>query len=159
MAQKQYHYRLSNIEVTNKFVGYPTNGVPLPKIEDLQIHYVIDVKIDFENKLAFAITSITIHPPQDENMKLAQLEVVCSFMFLEFDEIFLKQEDNIFTMPVEIEILLKTSCYSTSRGILYCELKGTYLQGAFLPLENIGGRIMEDRKLRQEAVDKPQPLL
>lgn len=149
--QKQYRYRLSNIEMPLKFVGFPTNGVPIPKPETLSFNYVLDVQIDSQNKIAFGVTNVTIFPPEDRTMKLADFQVVCSFQFEDFDEVFVKGEADIFTMPVEVEISLKSICYSTARGVLFSELRGTYLHFAFLPVDNIGLKILEDRKARDAA--------
>ena len=73
----------------------------------------------------------------DNQAKLAFFKTICLFEFPEFDAHFTKREDNNFDIPVDLEIMLKSVSISTARGVVFSELRGTYLHGAILPLIDI----------------------
>ena len=64
-----------------------------------------------------------------------------------FDDYFTKNEkENKYEVPEELEIVLKSAGISTSRGIIFSELEGTYLQGIILPLVDIASLVKKNIK-------------
>lgn len=144
MSQKQYRYRIESIDVPLKALVTPPAELNITDA-DFNFNFTIDINVDAKKDLAFAITTIRIAPIKNQEAILAQLMTVVGFKFEEFSEIFELAENNKYNMPLEVEITLKTLGYSTTRGILYSELKGTFLQSALLPVINLQDIIIKDR--------------
>lgn len=125
--------RLVNIEILAKIVrGRPAN------FEDNFFTFNIkaETKISQEKKYVLVFLSVSIIPGDGEE-PIANYKVVTIFEFPEFDEMIKLNEQNEYAIPTEVDQFCKSIAISTTRGIIYSELKGTYLHNAIMPLVNI----------------------
>jgi hypothetical protein len=84
-------------------------------------------------KNIFIIVDINVRELNGEVI-LASITIACIFEVENFDEIIKKQNDTTFSVPTDLDNLLKTISISTARGVLYSELRGTYIGNAILPI-------------------------
>lgn len=151
--------KFKGIELIEKVVVYPQAIASLPPSEEIDytFTYLVDVKLDALQKMAVTITDITIDFAKDTSIKLAKFKTFCAFEFPEFEEVFIKTNDDKYEVPVDIEILLKSTGLSTTRGIIFAEVRGTYLHNAILPLIDLITPIREEhRKREEEKKSNPQ---
>ena len=141
---------LSSIDVPIKAMMFPPPEIPFSNELQYNFEWICDLKVDTQQKIAFGITTVYI-TPKDSKVRLANLQTACGFQFEDFESVFAQDESGVFNVPVEVEIILKTASYSTTRGILYMELKGTYLHQNLLPLVNLADMILNDRKKAEKS--------
>jgi hypothetical protein len=142
MSEKIFELRFSQIELVSKRLALPQSN---PEKQDINFNFLVDIRLSQEKKLAVVSTEVTIFNLIDKS-ELAYIKIFCAFEFPDFENVFKKIEDNVFELPLEIEILLKSAGLSTARGVIYSELRGTYLQNAVLPLIDISSIIIKDRQ-------------
>lgn len=90
-------------------------------------------KTNAEKKIIIIFTSITIRNFEDRET-LASLHVACGFEFTDFDDVFKKNKEETYLIPHELNIAINRISIATTRGILFNELRGTYLQNSILPI-------------------------
>ena len=71
---------------------------------------------------------------RDKELIIASISTGCGFEIDNFDEVILKQEDNRYFIPSEVDALLKSVSVSTARGVMFSEFRGTYLFNLILPV-------------------------
>jgi hypothetical protein len=143
MSDKTYNLRFNAVETAAKSFNEPT-------LEDLSateflFNFLIEIKLSAEKKAAIAITTTSIMTKEDSK-ELAKFKIVCGFEIENFDESVVKINDNLYDIPFELEVLLKSVSFSTCRGVIASEVKGTYLQKAILPLIDIAALIKEQKE-------------
>ncbi len=147
MSEVSFNIRFVSIELVSKSILEPPPD--LQEKESFIFNFLVDLKVVPEHKTAAAIASTSILLQKD-NKELANFKIYCVFEFPDFDTIFTKMEDNKYDTPVELEIILKSTGLSTIRGIIASEVKGTYLQGAVLPLIDMNALVRNQRKKTEE---------
>jgi hypothetical protein len=65
---------------------------------------------------------------------LGSFGAACSFEIENFEEIFIKTSVNAYNIPNDVMVTLISLSISTLRGIMFDQLRGTYLHNAFLPI-------------------------
>jgi hypothetical protein len=140
MSTKTYSIRFKQIDLLNTSLESP----PDEEIENIgnlkyKFNYLVDIRLQSRENSAAVFTSLTILTEADK--KLAFIKTVCVFEIPEFQDIFKKTDDNVYQMPIDLEIILKNTSLSTTRGIMFSELRGTYLHNAILPIVDLTTQI------------------
>jgi preprotein translocase subunit SecB len=107
---------------------------PLSKQTTFQFNIQLEQKIDVEQKLVIVFTTIDISN-KDDNTQLASLTVSCIFEVANINE-FVNDSSKLVTIPEEVLITFNSICISTLRGVMFSNLKGTFLHNAILPVVN-----------------------
>ena len=106
---------------------------------------MVDLKIVPEQKFVLVLTETSIiHVTH--NKQVAKFKILCSFEIGDFDNIFIKKDNNTYNTPIELEVILKSTGLSTIRGIIHSEVRGTYLHGIVLPLIDVNTLIRNQVK-------------
>jgi len=145
MSDKEFKINFSGIEIMAKSINEPPileNGAAL----SFTFNFNIDLRVVAQQKIAIVKTDITITDIDRDLRQLAAFKMACIFQLPDFETIFTKQEENKYDMPVDLEIILKSASLSSVRGIIFYELRGTYMQGAILPLVDLATLIKSDRE-------------
>jgi hypothetical protein len=142
-----FQLRFQSIELVAKSLEPPSGQL---KDDDLNFNYLVDLKLSPEQKLAFVITDVTLLRISDKST-LAYFKLLTVFQVLNFDDVFKKVDHNVFDVPLQLEILLKSAGLSTIRGVIYSELRGTYLNNAILPLIDIASVIIKSRGNKEDS--------
>lgn len=132
MKESVAGFRLTNIELLDFNLNYPENPLPEKRYYD----FILNIKqnIDKENKLVKAIPSVDVVMIEDDKRTIqASIKVSCVFELQEIDP-FLSEETEQVDLPNGLIVSINSVATSTVRGILFSELRGTFLHGINLPL-------------------------
>ena len=125
-------FRLTGIELLDFKLNYPENPLPKKRSYDFKIH--IKQQIDKDNKLVRVNPSVDVVMVDGEaQTNQASIKVSCVF---ELEEIlsFTSDETGEVELPERLVTSLNSIAISTTRGVLFSELKGTFLHGIYLPV-------------------------
>jgi hypothetical protein len=121
-------FSLRSIDIINRLLTAPSSAN--------EVEFTFQIELDVipyaESKTCAHIFKIRILSKDEENI-LAALTVGCLYNIMNFDDIIIDNELGL-SFPPEFNHLLNTVTIGTARGILFSELKGTYLDKAFLPI-------------------------
>lgn len=101
--------------------------------ESFEFNVQQEPKSNWEKQLVFIFTTVTIKDTHVHNI-LANIQVACGFEITSFDDIIKRDKENNFLIPHDLNISLNRIAIATTRGILYAQLRGSYLQDTTLPL-------------------------
>jgi hypothetical protein len=155
-----YKIRFVAIEIMSKSIVEPPKeiveiqaGNNAPSPITFNFNFLVDIKLGAPQKVAVVITNVTIFEAK-ENTELARFKTACIFELPDFDVIFKKLAENLYDTPEDLEIILKGSGISTTRGIIFSELRGSYLQGAVLPLVDMATLVKDQKRKAKEQAEK-----
>ncbi len=98
--------------------------------------YQFEIKIEHTSQedkdLLFVICMVKIHDKQKENL-YCQIRTSCAYLIQGLHR-FKDLESNKIKLPTNLMNMLNSSSVSTTRGVLHCNLKGTFLHNATLPM-------------------------
>jgi hypothetical protein len=142
----KFELKLAGIELISKFLLQdPSLGE-----SECYFNYLVDLKLNDEQKVGAVITDISILSKPD-NRQLANFKTMMVFEFPKFEDIFVLVGEKTYSVPVDLEIMLKSAGLATTRGIMFSELRGTYLHTAPFPLVDIATPILERQKKSEES--------
>ena len=149
MSQKAYEIKFVGIELLSKAISDPPD--PLKQTAYFSFNFLVDIKLDPPNKNAGVLTTVDILYIKESGEKnnAANFKILCVFELPDFDAVFTKTDNNKYDIPIDMEILLKSAGLSTIRGIIYSEVRGTYLHAAILPLIDIN-ELVRDQHVQKE---------
>lgn len=126
--------RLHGIElISSSFSKQPY----IEGIKDFNFNINIENKIDFDRKLVIAFVKIDIKPFDATHPIIASFQAGIGVEILNFNDVIIPTNttsDGLIVFPKEFETVLRTIAISTMRGIMFSELRGTYLHSAILPI-------------------------
>lgn len=153
MSEKAYNIKFVGIELLSKSIVQQPHL--LKEKETFTFNFLVEVKLDPSKKQAAAISTVTIFLVEEKTtLEVAIFKILCVFEFPDFDSVFTKMDDQKYSMPLEIEILLKATGVSTIRGVIASEVRGTYLHEAVLPLIDMNTVVREQKKKEKEEKEK-----
>jgi hypothetical protein len=97
--------------------------------------------VDRINKQIPVLTTVHVYEPDRPTIILSKIQVMAVYLVKEFDVIITAEIPDI---PEDLRILLYGISISTTRGIYYSALKGTYLEKAILPIINPQAMVMAE---------------
>jgi hypothetical protein len=127
----QFTFKLLNIEL----LGLKLEKLKNPLDEGHQLNYQIGLehKIDVKNELVFVGMHVNIIDIADNNYCYGAIDTSCNFQIHNIDN-FIVKKTGLVDLPQQVIVTLNSIAISTSRGIMFSELKGTHLHGAILPI-------------------------
>jgi len=123
--------QLLNIELLEFTLTRQTK--PFEENQPVNFQVGMEQRFDLPNKIAFVATVITIVDNIEEANVLAKITTSCNFS-IENLEGFTNSETRKVLLPELFITTLNAVSISTTRGILFSELRGTHLHGAVLPV-------------------------
>jgi hypothetical protein len=135
MDSQIINYRIIGIDIVDKSMSAVPKDL---KGGDVQFFFDIrvEVKVSVENKLVVPFVHIKVREGES-NLALATIGVSCHFEIQDFEAHIKLNEAGLYAIPPILETSLKQIAISTARGVLYSELKGTYLNNAVLPIISV----------------------
>lgn len=92
-----------------------------------------ELKINPAKRLLIVFTTVT-GKEIDKDQTLVNLQVACGFEIPSAGVSVKKDKEGNFTIPRDVQVAAGSIATATTRGILYAQLRGSYLQNAILPL-------------------------
>lgn len=90
-------------------------------------------KTNSDKRLVIVFTTVTIKEAGKDN-SLANLQVACGFEISSFEELIKKDKEGNFLIPHDLNTAVSRIAIATTRGVLYAQLRGSYLQNSTLPV-------------------------
>lgn len=126
-------FQLRAVELHELTVTKPTSVAAPPTSFNFEIG--IETNVDNQQKLIINATKVTIKDKEQDNV-LGSIICACVFSVANFEEMITMNGGRAEINETFAETLNAISI-STTRGIMFSELKGTFLHYAFLPIIDV----------------------
>lgn len=85
---------------------------------------------------------------RDENKSfpLGVFTFACFFEIIDFEKTIISNSEGLYVIPDVLELYLKSAAISTTRGIVWSELKGSYLHFAIMPVIDVRTLVPQKEK-------------
>lgn len=123
-------FKISNIDLLEKSFNVPV--LNSDKIPLVQFDLALNVSVDKPNKKISDILFVKVKLENSDTI-VASISVSCTFDIVNFEEIVISHGDSA-TIPDTILETLHIITIGTTRGVLFNELKGTWLHNTILPI-------------------------
>ena len=130
MPEEIANIRFAGINIISKYLGDP----PLMPVSELFLFDVrIETKVNAEMKFVMPFVEVAIRQ-ENSDVVLAKLVMACIFEIQNFETHIQPNSTGQYVVPPDIDLSLRQAAVSTARGIIFSELRGTYLHNAIMPL-------------------------
>lgn len=123
-------YKLHGIEIIESMVAQKPIGF-LGTSYGFNIN--AETRVRPSDNVVIVFVDVQICEDHKRDVILGKLKTGIGFTIHNFSDIIIKKDDR-YVIPQEIEINLRMIAISTTRGILFSHVKGTYLANSLLPL-------------------------
>lgn len=124
------NFRFNTVQIISKRVAEMQPEI-LNKPFNFQI--TVEIKVQRPSKLVIAYVYAKILFEGNPE-SVADFTVACGFQIDEFEEYIKTNEAGISIVPQPFDELIRPISISTARGVIYSDLRGTYLQNAIMPV-------------------------
>lgn len=128
--ENNIEFQLSNIEILESEIKAPKE--PLPNHVIFSFAIAIEQRFNIEKGLIFVICNISTFPQDNPKLILGRYRSNCIFKVRDLSNYI--TEDKKITLSNEFITTINSVALSTTRGLMFSLFKGTFLQGAILPL-------------------------
>ncbi|MCT4581082.1 MAG: hypothetical protein N4A35_06655 [Flavobacteriales bacterium] len=127
-TKRSLKYKLANIEVLESYIKAPQKA--LPNFNDFSFSLDIQHQLNQDSEIIYVITEITVFHSSDKENLIGKYKSNCVFKIPQIND-FLDKELNL---PENHLTTLNSISYSTTRGMMFSDFKGTFLHQAILPI-------------------------
>lgn len=132
---------LSKVSFTIHDIDILSKSLFVPQLQDSNIPEFefkigLEISIDNEDQLSIHIITTEIFSKENREQVFAALKIGCVYKVYNFDEVTVK-EHGVVAFRSDVIDLFNTITIGTLRGVLYSELRGTFLHRAILPVLDI----------------------
>ncbi len=129
--EKQFNFQVKGIEILDTSIVRPKNKIDGNTVFgfDLQLQH----SFNLEKKLVI-VTSNIIVLDNDSKDKLGHVNASCLYYVENLKEYM--DKENAPNLPQDVITMLNSISISTIRGVMYGIFRGTFLNGAILPVVN-----------------------
>lgn len=148
---------MSESEVRLQFKGIDLLSKSLTQRPDnyegieFNFDFRMEIKVNQSKELLIPLLNVWIKETNKDAI-LADFFIACIFHVVDLNLVLTKQENSDFlNIPTHLDLTIKSAAVSTARGIIYSELRGTYLASAIMPLMDIKNFLPDSAKQQLEA--------
>ncbi len=129
-TEEQIEFQIKGIEILDSYLQTPRQQIP----KDLayQFNLNIEHRIDLEKKLVMVLTNVSCFV-DNETGDLSRFNASCIYYLPEIEKYFDDKSANV-KLPDHFIITINSISISTTRGLMFSFLRGTYLHNAVIPL-------------------------
>lgn len=135
MNEAPIGFRFVGIQILSKSMP-PAPSAEVGANNSYSFTILVEVKTDETTQMVCPVVHIKIingeNPEHDA--VLASFIVAYYFQIEDFGSVIVKNADGAFVIPTQLDNIIKPAAISTTRGIIFTELRGTYLQNAIMPI-------------------------
>ena len=128
--EENIEFQLINIEILEAEIKSPNE--PLPNNVIFSFDIALEQRFNVEQELIFVICDITTFPEGNSGEKLGKYKT--NYVFKVNDLTKYITENKEINLSENFIATLNSVAISTTRGLMFSLFKGTFLQGAILPL-------------------------
>lgn len=136
MNNEPIGFRFSGIQILSK--NYSSAPTDFDQSNGMSFTVLVETRTDEAKKVISPIVYVKILYGVDADVEkpieLASFGVAYYFEINDFEKVIVKNEENAFIIPQQLDLTIKPAVISTTRGIIYSELRGTYLHNAIMPI-------------------------
>ena len=116
----------------------------LPKGIAYLFNMNIEHRVDVEKKFVMVLTSASCFADKDQG-DLSRFKSSCIYYLPQLEK-YIDKETKVLNLPEQFIILINSISISTTRGLMFSFLKGTFLHNAIIPIVNPTAFKMENNK-------------
>lgn len=127
----EINVRMHGIQLMETFIKSMPKG-----FEGIEYNFNINVetKIDKNKKIIVSVVNVEVKELHKDYI-LALISVGIGIEIMNFEDVIIDEGDSVnLIIPPQLDAIIKTISISTTRGVMFSELRGTYLHNAFLPI-------------------------
>jgi hypothetical protein len=128
--KENIEFQLTNIEILESEIKAPKE--PLANNTIFSFDIALEQRFNVEKELIFVICDITTFPQGNQEQKLGKYRSSCIFKVHNLSKYI--AENKKINLSEDFIVTLNSVSLSTTRGLMFALFKGTFLQGAILPL-------------------------
>jgi hypothetical protein len=144
-------FRFATIQIASKRMEQNTNPVNNDVVFNFNIK--VETRVQAANRLVMPFVTVVI-TEQDKPIELASFTIVCIFHVENFEETVKLNEQNLYIVPPDFDTMIRQISISTTRGVIYSELRGTYLHNAIVPVFFMDALKQEPENQKQAMNDE-----
>jgi len=129
---KQITFKIVTIEILESILNQPL--LPILEGANFQFDISLEQRMDTGKGLVIVICTINILN-EARDQQLSRIKSSCIFAVNNLDS-YTNKKSKTVDLPEEFRVNLNSISISTTRGIMFTYLKGTYLHHAILPIVN-----------------------
>lgn len=129
-VNKPVSFQLKGIELLDFCFNHPKKQIPAKMVFNFDIK--LEHKILADNNFIAVVVSIDINNDQ-RDIKLGSIMVSCIFEIPELKE-YIDPKNNTPKLSEEFLTTINSISISTVRGVVFSQLRGTFLHNAILPV-------------------------
>jgi len=127
-------FQLRGVELHELTIQKPLPGAAPPVNFNFEIN--VQANVDSNKKLVINTTKVKIKGDKPDTV-LGSITCACSFSVAIFEEVVTMKSETLAEINQGFTETLNSISISTTRGVMFSELKGTMLHFAFLPIIDI----------------------
>jgi hypothetical protein len=131
-------FQLRAVELHELFLNKPVPGSPAFTNFNFTIN--VESNADKDKKLLIASTKVKIKG-DSQTSEVGSLTCACIFSVANFEDVITIQDDGHVELYQPFADAINSIAISTTRGVMFSELKGTFLHYAFLPVVDVKGLV------------------
>ena len=126
-------FQLRGVELHELSIFKPAQGSP--PVVNFNFEVSVETNVDNNQKFVIAATKVKIMA-DDKTTLMGSISCACIFSVANFDEV-ITMKDSQADLHESFAATINSISISTTRGVMFSELKGTILHYAFLPIIDI----------------------
>lgn len=130
MSDEQIEFRFTGIHTMSKSL---TALQPGATTVGFNFEVKVETRVQAEGGSVIIVVMVKIKNDTKETV-LAAYEIWCVFQILDFDNKIIKNSEGLHIIPEVLQKTFLPVSISTVRGIINCDLQGSYLQNAIMPV-------------------------
>lgn len=128
MDEKLIDFSFTDIQLLSKTVNYVNVG------QEFGFRYEINVDSKVRAEIKTVVVLVNVSIKNEKDALLVNIAVVFSFEVKEFEKYIILKDSGLYEVPDVLDEIFRQVSISTTRGIIYSELRGTYLHSAIMPV-------------------------
>jgi hypothetical protein len=132
MSEENIQFRFAGIEIISKSLSeIRYSGIPISNSVNFEVK--VEIKVQAERKMILPYITVKIKSIDNGDI-LASFVIACFFDIPNFEADILLDEQGLHLIPTALDLTIRPVSISTVRGIIWAELRGTYLQNTIMPV-------------------------
>lgn len=127
-------FQLRGVELHELIINKPQANVAPTSNFNFEIH--VEANVDSNKNIVINTTRVKIKGDKPDII-LGSITCACIFSVANFADVVTMREDNLGEINEAFAETLNSISISTTRGVMFSELKGTFLHYAFLPIIDV----------------------
>jgi hypothetical protein len=130
--EKQFNFQIKGIEILDTSIVRPKNRIDGNTVFGFELQ--AQHSFNLERELVIVTCNVEVLDNNSKD-KLGHVNASCLYYVEDFEQYFDK-EKNTSNLPQGVITMLNSISISTIRGVMYGIFRGTFLNGAILPIVN-----------------------